>query len=573
MFIKESTSRGHRYYSIVVGERCRNIVTHKAIQQIGRLDNLTEPRRLELEKKVQELGGSDLLNKFRQLLFSLGYSLPTLSLDDIDLIQALDYGDVFLFHQLWMRLTISDIIERHTIKGGGIPLPQLTEILVVNRLCVPGSREWAAKWYRTTYLPVLLKLPASKVYARTLLRALEYLQPERTRIIEKEIYDQIRKLFGIEPSRVDLDITSIYFEGEECILAEFGYNRDGKNDKMQIVVGLAVDQAGFLLTHFVFPGNRTDVTTLKRATHALRKDYGVTKTLFVMDRGMISNTNIKYMDRKKDEYLVALKLNKHEKALVNEMRGSGKDPWVKHDEKITAILLDKTENGRKKRYMLGKNGEIAGKLRLERKGRIQKARRALRSLKRSIKKGKTKSRKERERRIGGILKSNGVKRFFVIRGVREGLDFTFKLNQEKIAEVEKWDGVFVMVTTDMTLSIQDIIGTYRVRDQVEKAIRTLKSVLVVRPVNVREVKQVYGHIFVCALAYQLRRVAQQYLKLADIDMSIDDVLETFKRLKVVDIRVNKDEVQVQRKMTMLDDKQRMLVETFRIGDEIGQLSA
>jgi len=572
MHIDKCPSKGTDYYLVARTFREGDTVSKERPYNIGRLDNLTEIERLEHEKKILELGGSELLTKFRQLLFSLGYPLPTLSLDDIDLRQALDYGDIYLFHCLWLRLNIADIIEKHTLKGGGIPLSKLTEILVVNRLCVPGSREWAAKWYQTTYMPRLLELPSSKVLARTLLRALEYLQPQMTRPIEKDIYDEVRKLFGIEPSRVDIDLTSVYFEGKECIIAEFGYNRDGKMDKMQVVVGIAVDQQGFLLTHIVFPGNKTDVTTLKRATHRLRKDFGITKTLFVMDRGMISSTNIKYMDRKKDEYLVALRLNKHEKALVDEMRGPGKDPWPRFDEKITAVLLEKSENGRMKKYLIAKNEEIAGKLGMERQGRIQKTRRSLRGLKRNIWKGKIKTRKDRERRVGGILKSNGVKRFFIVKGSRKGLDFSFRTNQEKIAAVERWDGVFVMVTTDLGLELKDMVETYRVRDQVEKAIRTLKSVLVVRPINVREEKQVRGHIFVCALAYQLRRVAQQYLKLANIDMSIDEALETLKRLKVVDIQVNKDEVQVHRKMTTIDDEQRMLVEAFRIGDKIEVLS-
>ena len=572
MHIDRCPNKGTDYYLVARAIREGKSVRKERLFNIGRLDDLTEPRRLEIEKTIRDLGGVELLTKFRKLLFSLDYPLPTLSLDDINLLRALDYGDVFLFHQLWSRLAISDTIERCTIKGGGVSLSKLTEILVINRLCDPGSREWAAKWYKTTYLPFLLELPPKKVNARTLLRALEYLQPERTRPIEKDIYDEVRRLFGIEPSRVDIDLTSVYFEGKECLIAEFGYSRDGKNDKMQVVVGLAVDQQGFLLTHIVFPGNRTDVKTLKQATHALRKDFGITKTLFVMDRGMISRTNIKYMDRKGDEYLIGLKLNKQEKALVDETRGPGKDPWPAFDEKITATLIEKNENGRVKRYLIGKNGEITEKLRMERQGRIQKARRSLRNLKRLIRKGRIKSRKERERRTGGILKSNGVKRFFIVKGFRRGLDFTFRANQKKITEAERWDGVFVMVTTDLALGLKDMVETYRVRDQIEKAIRTLKSVLVVRPVNVREERQVKGHIFVCALGYQLRRVAQQYLKLADIDMSIDEALETLKRLKVVDIQVDKDKVQVHRKMTAIDDEQRMLVEAFKIGDRIGVLS-
>lgn len=527
---------------------------------------------MELETKIKVLGEPDLLPKFRRLLYTLGYPLPTTSIENIDIPQVLEFGEVRLFHTIWNRLNISPIIQKHTTKGGGKDLALFAEILAIHRICEPGSREKAAKWYPRTYLPILLELPPKKVYPRVLLRTLTYLQPKRTRKIERDIYGRIKEEFNIQTSRVDVDITSVYFEGEDCILAEFGYSRDGKKNKVQIVVGVAVDQEGFMLTHFVFPGNKTDVKTLKRTTHALRKDFGVSRTMFVMDRGMTSEENIRYMDRKKDEYLLALKLNKEEKALFDDVPGPEEGDWVDIDDKVSATIVDRRDNGRDKRYLLGINTEIAEKRRKKRELKLENARKALRSLKRGIKQGKTRSRKERERRIGGILRKHGVTKYIVCEGARKGLGFTFRTDREKIAEAERWDGAFLMVTTDLSLAADDLIEVYRQRDRVEKAIRTLKSVLDLRPVNVYLKEQVYGHIFICALAYQLRRVAQQCLKDGEVDMSIDEALDTLKRMKVVDIRVDKDDVQVHRMITTLDDEQKSLVDVFNMGDKDGQIS-
>jgi transposase len=571
MYIKGSSRRDHRYFAVVMGERCRDDVKHKTVLNIGRVDNLTEPRRLELEREIKTLGETDVLKRFRQLLYSIEYPLPTVSLEEIDIVQALDYGELYALHTLWNKLTIPDIIQKHTIKGGGKDLAQFVEILTIHRICEPGSREQTARWYPKTYLPFLLKLEPKKVYPRVLLRSLEYLQPERTRKIEKEIYAGIKREFNFETSRVDVDLTSVYFEGEDCILAEFGYNRDGKKDKLQIVVGLAVDQKGFLLTHFVFPGNKTDVKTLKATTHVLRRDFGVSKTLFVMDRGMTSKNNIGYMDRKKDDYLITLKLNKHEKALFNETRGLNDDSWTKIDDKISVTLLDKKENGRDKRYLVGINSEIADKRRLERNLRLTKAKKELRMLKRNIRLGKIASRKERERRIGAILKKRMMKKYLACEGARKGLGFGYRTNEEKIAGAEGWDGIFLMVTTDTSLSTNEMIAEYRVRDCIEKVIRTMKSVLDIRPINVRQNEQVRGHVFICALAYQLRAVAQQFLKRGNVDMSVDEALDTLKRLKVVDIRVGKDDTQVRRMVMTPTEEQKMVVDVFSMRTKDGVL--
>lgn len=552
--------------------REKNKIIQEQIMNLGRLDNRRIEEITEFEKAIQELNNPDVLRDFYLAIKPYGYKLDQIGLNQIDIPQALEFGEVFLFHTIWERLNLSEIIQQYTLKGGGKELALFTEVLTIHRLCEPGSRERTAVWYPGTYLPLLLNLAPNKVYARVLLRSLNYLQPDCTRKIEKDLYANIKKEFKIETSRIDIDLTSTYFEGEECLLAEFGYSRDGKRDKLQIVVGLAVDNEGFLLTHLIFPGNKTDVTTLKKITHTLRKDFGVSKTLFVMDRGMISEENINYMDRKKDEYLIALELNNYEKEIVEEAYNQSEDTWIEIDEKISVTVLDKKENGRDKRYLIGINEEIAQKRRLDRESRLEKAREELRSLKRGISQGKTKSRQERERRIGNILKNNKVKKFIQCEGDRKGMGFNFKTLQDKLAEVERWDGAFIMVTTDTSLGPVDLINTYRERDRVEKAIRTLKVVLDIRPINVHLKEQVEGHIFICTLAYQLRRVAQQYLKDGEIDMSIGEALDALKRMKVVDIRVDKDEMQVHRMITTLDDNQKKLIEIFKIGDNNGQIS-
>ncbi len=117
------------------------------------------------------------------------------------------------------------------------------------------------------------------------------------------------------------------------------------------------------------------------------------------------------------------------------------------------------------------------------------------------------------------------------------------------------------------LSEKEVVESYRTRDQIEKAIRTLKSILGLHPQNVRTEEHVLGNIFVCATAFQLRSILKMKLKDKNIDMSIEEAMGTLERLKAVQIVVGKEgEIQVQRKLTTIDTETRTLIEVFNMGD-------
>jgi transposase len=163
-----------------------------------------------------------------------------------------------------------------------------------------------------------------------------------------------------------------------------------------------------------------------------------------------------------------------------------------------------------------------------------------------------------------IKKKYGVTRSLITKGKRKGFGFTFEWTKT-LAEADKYDGYQVFVTTEFDLSEKEVIESYRTRDQIEKAIRTLKSVLGLHPQYVRTKKHVLGNIFVCATAFQLRSVLGMRLKDVGIDMSVDEAMRTLEQLKAVHIVVKKDEgIQVLRKLTDLDSETRTLVEVFNM---------
>jgi len=566
MHLDRRPRRGHTYYLVAKTNRDGTHVWKESILYVGRLDNRPINEIYTIEKRIMELKDQDVLRQFYQELRVLGIQIELFRFDTISIENVQEYGTVVAQHSIWETLGISEIIDRIGLRvGGTVPLSRLVEIQTIHRNCDPGSREAAERWYPKTALPILLNVPVSQIYSRILLRSLDYLQPKYTVPMQVEIYKKITEMYGINPTRVDIDLTAVHFEGDNCILAEFGYSPPGQRGKKQIVVSIAVDQNGIPLTHIVFPGNKVAKKSLKRMDHILKEGFDVEGAVRVGDRGFATEENIRYMDRKKEPYLLALELNNKEKGIANE--AIQKDNWIKADDKVQITEVLRPENGRDKKYLVAVNSEKAENEKTAREDRLKAAEEELARHQRAIAQGKVKSRKDRDKRIGNILQSNSVRSYIDYQGNKNGYGFRFWRLTDKIQEAERWNGVFVLVTTETYMTPLEMLGSYRERDRVEKAIRVLKDILEIEPQYVYTKEHVLGHVFICVLAYQIRSVMKYMLKQQGIDMSIDEAFEVLERLKVTNISVQGNDAKVYRKLTRQDGKITKLVETFNMRDD------
>jgi hypothetical protein len=109
--------------------------------------------------------------------------------------------------------------------------------------------------------------------------------------------EQIEKVLArkhlTEPNIVLYDVTSSYFEGNSCILAHFGYSRDKKRGKKQIVFGLLCNQEGCPIAVKVFKGNTGDPSTVASQLQKLREEFGFTRIIMIGDRGMLTSARIR----------------------------------------------------------------------------------------------------------------------------------------------------------------------------------------------------------------------------------------------------------------------------------------
>jgi transposase len=534
---------------------------------LGRLDNLTRERKIELEKKLRELKEPKLLDSFYQEINRLGYKESLYLIDDISIKEVLDFGDIAAQHKIFEKLEICDIINKYSTKGGGtIDVGRLAEIMAINRNCDPCSRRKLPAWLETTVLPILLNIKPSEVNDKLFLRTFPYLQEKTTIPIQKEIYDKITQTFGIKTEKIYYDITSSYFEGKSCPLSKYGYNRDEIKGKVQIVMGLVVDQDGILITHAVHPGNTADVKTVDSMNKRLQNTFGIDNSILVVDRGMISTKNVKQLDINMQSYVFALKLKNQEKEIIDLLRENLKP--IDDNTSLAEVML--VDNSRRKKYVVGHSKDV-GKLSAEGfEAKLKRVEEKLQKIKSDIDSGKHKLTDRRKKNISCLLKTEKVVKY--IKPEFNEVGFTFERVSETIEEARKYEGVFLLSTTEIDLKGEDVLKIYREKDIIEKAFRTIKSEIEMRPFFLSSETSVIGYVFICALAYQIRSVMKFHKKKCNSEMSIEDAFDILNRYKVVKIAVEERGVQVFRKVAIAGQKAIDIINCFDLESEFEKVS-
>src|SRR5512136_2703983 len=182
-------------------------------------------------------------------------------------------------------------------------LGKLALFLVLVRLAHQGSRLSAVRWTEDHAVAEVLGLQAfdeDDLYA-----ALDDLCARQEKI-EQALYQRYLRRRGAPPALFLYDITSSYLEGEFNELGEYGYNRDGKRGKLQIVIGLLTDSEGEPLAVRVFAGNTADPVTVADQIKLVKEQFGVEELVFVGDRGMVKSKGKQILKDADLRYITAL---------------------------------------------------------------------------------------------------------------------------------------------------------------------------------------------------------------------------------------------------------------------------
>merc|ERR1711975_196523 len=250
------------------------------------------------------------------------------------------------------------------------------------------------------------------------------------------------------------DVTSTYLEGNGCELGKYGYNRDKKKGKTQIVFGLLCDQNGCPIAVEVFEGNTSDTSTLGSQIEKVRKRFGVHNVVWVTDRGILTSSNIKELVKPVEglDYISGLTKASIRKLAEVEAIKLG----------LFELIIKATK--REKRALKG-----ADKIAL---------------------------------RVGKVLNKYKINKYYNLDITDSG--FSYERKQELISEEIALDGVYILRTSvDKTLMDGfEVVKAYKSLSSVEEAFRCYKSIdLKVRPIYHYKGDRVKAHIFLCMLAY------------------------------------------------------------------------
>ena len=380
-------------------------------------------------------------------------------------------------------------------------LAKLALFLVSARVAHQGSRLSAVRWAEEQAVAEVLGLGAfdeDDLYA-----ALDDLAARQEKI-EKALYRRYVARRGQPPRLFLYDVTSSYLEGEKNELGAYGYNRDGKRGKLQIVIGLLADEAGEPLAVRVFEGNRNDSTTVGEQIRILQQQFQVEELVFVGDRGMVKSKGKEALTAAGLRYITAL-TDPQSRGLL----GQGILQLSLFSEQVCEVQAEGV------RYILRKNPAEAEREqhRLEDKLTKFEAQVAARNQQvREHPRCQPEAGRQMMEAWAGRHKLTGLVAIQLA-------DRQLKLqrNEEAIRRALELAGCYV-VTTDVVpaaMSAQQVHDSYVSLQKVERDFRTLKTgLLEVRPVWVRKESRTRGHVFCCLLALKVSREMERRLRAA-----------------------------------------------------------
>lgn len=429
------------------------------------------------------------------------------------------FGDVWLAWQLWRFLHLDDILAGHLPQGQHTARPaDIVAIEVINRLCGPCSEfALAEHWYSSTGLEDLLGIPDQEITKDRLYRTLDALIAQKP-AIENQLKEQWGLLFQLEYNLLLYDLTSTYFEGlaEDNDLARRGHSRDHRRDCKQVILALIVTRDGFPLAHFTLAGNTSDVKTVKTVITEVEQRFGTVQRIWVMDRGMISNQVLTFLNRSGRKYLLATR--RSELASFQEQLSGGKWQSLEGHPDIVVKLIKR----RRVIYLLARSPQRRQKERAIRRRQRRALAQGLRQLQKNIASGRLKSRDKVLERVGRLKGKypKGTPFVTVTVSKRKRLTMQVSWEKDKFRAALARDGAYLLRSNQSGWTATEFWETYMQLTVVEHAFRVLKSYLLLRPIWHHYSGRVEAHVFICVLAYGLYKTLDHLAKQAGLQTEI-----------------------------------------------------
>jgi hypothetical protein len=322
---REKDGKNHTYWSLVETVRTPDGPRQRTLCYLGELNGSAQARWLKTVEVFNEQGESRQLKLFPSEVEPPedDPNVARVLLNKVRLERSRQFGNCCVGLELWKRLELDRFWEELIDEeAADVAWSRIAALLAINRLCEPGSElAIEERWYPATALDDLLGIAEGKVNDTRLYRCLDRLIPHKTKL-ERHLRQRYGELFAATFDVLLYDLTSSYVEGqsENNPMMRRGYSRDHRPDCKQVIIALIVNEDGFPLSYETFDGNRADVTTLEVVMRMVERKYGKARRVWVFDRGVISEDNLKALRKRDGQYLVGTpraKLKEFEKQLLD----------------------------------------------------------------------------------------------------------------------------------------------------------------------------------------------------------------------------------------------------------------
>ncbi len=447
------------------------------------------------------------------------------SIEDMNLSIGKSFGAIEVIKQIANRLGIEQAL-------GSSKEAKLAMVQIAGRIIVQQSRNYIAnQWVLNQDIKGVFKV--DNFNEDSLYNNLDWLS-ENQQKIEKKIFKYRYKTEKVN-SIFLYDVTSSYLEGTKNELAKFGYNRDKKKGKMQIVIGLMLDSHGYPLTIEVFEGNTGDTKTVSSQLKKLKENFSVEQVIFVGDKGMIKSCQIEEIisHQYKWDYLTTIT-----KGQIKTLINKGILQLSLFDDDIIEIEGENNE-----RYILRRNKYRAEEMSQNRKERIDKLLDYVEQRNTYL--------EEHPRAQTEVAQNNITKKIAqlklksIITIDLDSRKFTANINHAEVLTQGELDGCYVVKTgvSKEILSTKVAHDRYKDLGKVEYAFRTMKTTIEeMRPIFVRKEDRTKGHVFVVMLAYMITKYITD--KISDLDYTRKFAIETLDKIQYLEYNLKEQKIKI-----------------------------
>jgi len=506
------------------------------------------------QRTIADLGRKDLLLAVLPQLERILKGIPKLDGEPDDAIAVLDactWGPVLAVRTLFEELGLWNILDPFNDDDRDkVPFADRAFVLIANRLVRPASEHGLARWLETDFVcdrEGRRFMPQWKTQNRVRVdfqqlhawyRTLDRLEKAKN-AIEVSLYQRLRDLFSIKPDLIFYDITSTYFEGagpED--FACHGHSRDQKRRNVQVVVGVVM-VAGWPITHHVWQGNRRDCTTVLEVLRDLQERFDFQRVVFVGDRGMVSENNLKEMSDAGQGYLLGVRRRQNPE-LSGWLEKLKPHKWIDCPVGITAAEQETPPWTRVQEVASGQEGKRVFVIDSEerrayeermRMRSMEKVRLRLEKLQKRVADGRLKKPEAIGAAAARALSRHHGDRYYrwqLTKGV-----FTFEEHPMRLGREKQLEGKYVLMTSEKAFTARDAVQQYKELMELERGFRSLKDILALRPIYHQRQSRVKAHIFVAALALLVQRLLERRLQQAKVNLSAAEALQALETIRVV----------------------------------------